>query len=63
MNLSLQSPQCQHVVAAGSCEDDVYPGLEALQAALCDAAGCCTGSALSGSALLLSAPSAQPQAV
>ncbi|KAL3979689.1 centrosomal protein [Sarotherodon galilaeus] len=61
--LLIMSPQCQHVVAAGSGEDDVYPGLEALQAALCDAAGCCTGSALPGSALLLSALSAQPQAV
>ncbi len=62
-HLSVQSSQWQHVVAAEPREDDVYPGLEALQAALHGAAGCRAGPALPGSALLLSALGAQPQAL
>lgn len=63
LNLSVQSSQWQHVVAAEPDKDGVYPGLETLQAALCGAAGCGAGPALPGSALLLSALRAQPQAL
>lgn len=63
LNLSVQSSQHQHVVAAEPGEDDVHPGLEALQASLCGAAGCCVGSALSGSTFLLSALRADSQAL
>lgn len=59
----MQSSQWQHVVAAEPSEDSVYPGLEALQAALRSAVGRCAGPALPGSALLLSALGAQPQAL
>lgn len=59
----MQSSQHQHIVADEPSEDGVYPGLEALQAALCGAAGCCAGPALPGSAILLSALRAQTQAL
>lgn len=58
----MQSSQWQHIVAAEPGEDDVHPGLEALQAALRGAAGCGAGLALPGPAFLLSALRAQPQA-
>lgn len=63
LNLSVQSSQRQHVVAAEPGEDDVYCGLEALQAALRCAAGRRAGRTLPGSALLLPALRAQPQAL
>jgi len=50
-------------VVAAALEDNVYPGLEGLQTALRGVAGCCDGSALPGSALLLSALRAHPQAI
>ncbi|CAK6961862.1 unnamed protein product [Scomber scombrus] len=50
-------------MAAESTEDDVYRGLEALQVALRCAACRRAGRALPGSALLLYALRAQPQAL
>lgn len=55
LHLSLQSSQHQSVVDAepGACS--VYPSLEAVQAALCSAAGGRPGTSVPGPALLLPA--------
>lgn len=63
LTLCVQPSQHQHVVVAEPGEDDVHPGLEALQAALCGAAGSGHGPSLPCSARLLSALRAQPQTV
>lgn len=63
LTLSVQPSQHQRVLAAEPGEDHVYPGLEAVQAALRGAAGGHDGPALPRSALLLPALRAQPQVV
>lgn len=60
-HLFLQSSQYQSVVVAEPNACGVYPGLEAVQAALCSTAGGCPGTTVPGPALLLNALCPQQQ--